>query len=188
MKALTKNYSTKLVALLVAFAFIVVISLVGCAQEPAEEPEANVDAVEQVEEAAEPVAEDATEEAAEAPEAASEPATTSTETKSQPAQKNTSGSTTQSAPKSTPAPSQSAPTATKSEPAAPAHTHNWVPVTSSKTMYVCCDGASFASDAGACDHEYALMMADEKNHSRGHVSQKTTQTTTGYKCSCGATK
>lgn len=187
MKAITKNYSAKLVALLVAFAFIVAVSLIGCAQESTEEPEANVDAVEQVDEAVQPETE-AVDETAEVADEPAAQASDNTSAKSATASKNT-GSTTQSAPKSTGGSSATSATpAPKAEPAKPAHTHNWVPVTSTKTMYVCCDGASFGDKASAASHEMALERSTGTNHSNRHISQQSTQTTTGYTCSCGATK
>lgn len=186
MKAITKNYSAKLVALLVTFAFIVVVSLVGCAQKSTEEPEANVNAVEQVEEA-----EPETEAVDETAEVADEPATKAsdnTSAKSATTSKNTDN-TTQSAPKSTGGPSATSATAApKADPAAPAHTHNWVPVYKEIGSYVCCDGASFHDMSAASAHESALERSSGTNHSNSHVSFKSQQTINGYTCSCGATK
>lgn len=95
----------------------------------------------------------------------------------------------------------SAPSAsTPSTPSAPAHTHNWVAQTTqkyvvdvpAKAKLVCACGAVFSSTSEWGAHKQALGIAGANGHS--YRSESTPEQghyetiTTGYTCSCGATK
>lgn len=180
---LLKSVSNKFLLALISISMIATLSLFGCSSG---------------EQSSEEVEETTTEVVEETPETTEEVTDTSN-TKSDTTTNNDNSSSdsssfaqTQTAPKSTSSTKSSgssAPAASTPAPAQkPAHEHSWTPVTSNKTVYVCCDGATFNSDAAASSHEMQLARADEQNHSYAHMSQQTTTVTTGYKCSCGATK
>lgn len=96
------------------------------------------------------------------------------------------------------APSVSTPS-TPSAPSAPAHTHNWVAQTTQKyvvdqpaqSKIVCSCGAVFSSKADWTAHNKPLAIAGggHSYSAQGTAEQGHYETiTTGYTCSCGATK
>lgn len=102
-------------------------------------------------------------------------------------------STGSSAPAPTSSGTTSAPTASQS---APAHQHNWVPITKTEqvlvtpgydTLYCSC-GATFNSQAAWSAHSQAAGRGQTHSYSVYSTDPvyKTVTTTVGYKCSCGA--
>lgn len=201
----TKTLTSSVLALVVALS-ISMLALVGCANTPEDNPEDNptIEATEGAEnaEATDEQTEDA--QATEAPDGAdtasqSDNGSNDAYTPSQGASGSNSGAkssgnsgATQSAPKAQSAPSQ------------PAHTHNWVDITETRTVtdkaawdepiegIICSCGKVFTDKAtarahiGATGHASGGGIVDYKHH----PAQTHTETVVvGQRCSsCGATK
>lgn len=104
-------------------------------------------------------------------------------------------STGSSAPAATSSGSTQAPSASQS---APAHQHNWVPITTQKYVVdspavprvVCSCGIVFNSQNAWSEHNKSLGRGNGHSYSADSIPEKGhyETITTGYKCSCGATQ
>lgn len=90
-------------------------------------------------------------------------------------------------PPATQQPSSSSNPVVEKEPQAPKHEHDWIPITETKntTYILCACGKTFSNGSEHSAHEQAAGRGESHGYK---VMQKNETVTTGYKCSCGATK